>query len=45
MAMLKKDFNFYFLSFFPFGNDWTIELARSYIFLRLGELVSRIMTT
>jgi hypothetical protein len=44
MAMFKKDFNL-FLVFFPFDNDWTNELACFYIFLRLGELVSIIMTT
>jgi hypothetical protein len=29
----------------PFDNDCTIELASSYIFLRLVELISRTMTT
>jgi hypothetical protein len=47
MAMLKKEFYFLFFNFliFTFGNDWTIELTSSYMFLRLVELVSITMTT
>jgi hypothetical protein len=45
--MLKKEFYFLFFNFliFTFGNDWTIELTSSYMFLRLVELVSITMTT